>query len=184
MYTTKHLNSTLRKFATIAFLPFLMGSCETEIPLEDSDPPNFSIQITGDGFSETFDQDTDFDSFQLNLKRETTYDFILTGADQGGLKRLEMYFTPDYIDMNANLYGPWQVTTLTFLTDLISWNGDRSSPLTGTVLDGSFTTKGDNVSLEISLYLLDYGGDSGSSNSSSAALNIFIDDHETEIVFF
>lgn len=72
-------------------------ACETEIPETDVIPPEFTFRITGDGFEETFDQDTDFSSFQLNLREDAAYDFILTGSDADGLKRIEWYVAKDYI---------------------------------------------------------------------------------------
>ena len=88
-------------------LSLMMGAqaCETEIPETDVDPPTFSIKITGDGFDETFYQDTNFDRFQLNLREGAEYTFLISGGDTGGLKRFEVYFAPDYIQMNPNLWG-------------------------------------------------------------------------------
>lgn len=93
----------MKTFQMIVALSLLMiaQACETEIPETDVDPPTFSIKITGDGFDETFDQDTDFDSFQLNLREGSEYTFLISGGDSGGLKRFEVYFAPDYIQMNT-----------------------------------------------------------------------------------
>ncbi|AYN66761.1 hypothetical protein D1013_04880 [Euzebyella marina] len=165
-------------------LMMIAQACETEIPETDVDPPTFSIKITGDGFNETFDQDTDFDSFELNLREGSEYTFLISGGDTGGLKRFEVYFAPDHIQMNPNLSGNWVHTSLSTLTDMLYWTGNASSPLTGTLLNGTFVAEGDSVSSPITFYLTDYGGSEGSSNVTSASLNVYSGDHATEIKYF
>ncbi|MBG47285.1 MAG: hypothetical protein CML05_03235 [Pseudozobellia sp.] len=167
-------------------LSLMMGAqaCETEIPETDVDPPTFSIKITGDGFDETFYQDTNFDRFQLNLREGAEYTFLISGGDTGGLKRFEVYFAPDYIQMNPNLGGNWARTSLSGLTDMLYWTGNASSPLTGTLLNGTFIADGDLASSPITFYLTDFGGSEGSSNITSASLNVYSGDHATEIKYF
>ena len=157
-------------------------SCETEIPETDVIPPGFTFQITGDGFSETFNQDTDFGSFQLNLREDTAYDFILTGSDADGLKRVEWYVVSDYIDIETDINSPWSVSATSPLVDVVSWNGNRNDPLTGSILTGTFRTRGNSIALGMTFYLTDFGGESGRSNSSSGELNILIDNHITEMI--
>lgn len=170
------------KIISLFALIFVIQSCETEIPEIDTEAPRFSFRITGDGFEHTFNQESDFRSIQLNLKEDAEYTFLLTGGDDGGLKRLEMYYAPDYIEMDANLSGSWQQTSLSALTDLLFWDGNRSTPLTGTLLNGSFKANGDLGASEITFYLTDFGGSEGSSNATSALLNIFSGNHNTEII--
>lgn len=176
----------MKTIQIIVALSLLMitQACETEIQETDIDPPTFSIQITGDGFDETFDQDTDFDSFQLNVREGAEYTFLISGADTGGLKRFEVYFQPDYIQMNPNLGGNWARTSLTGLTDMLYWTGNASSPLTGTLLNGTFIADGDSVSSPITFYLTDFGGSEGTSNTTGASLNVYSGNHTTEVIYF
>lgn len=76
----------------------------------------------------------------------------------------------------------WNVTSNSALVDVVSWNGNRNDPLTGSILTGTFRTRGNSIALEMTFYLTDFGGESGRSNSSSGGLNIFIDNHDTEKV--
>lgn len=147
---------TIQMIVALSLL-MITQACETEIPETDVDPPTFSIQITGDGFDETFDQDTDFDSFQLNVREGAEYTFLISGADTGGLKRFELYFQPGHIQMNPNLGGNWARTSSSGLTDMLYWTGNASSPLTGTLLNGTFIADGDSVSSPITFYLTDFG---------------------------
>ncbi|MFC4097658.1 hypothetical protein [Euzebyella saccharophila] len=174
---------TVQMIVAVSLL-MITQACETEIPETDVDPPTFSIKITGDGFDETFDQDTDFDSFQLNLREGTEYTFLISGGDSGGLKRFEVYFAPDYIQMNPNLGGNWARTSLSGLTDMLYWTGNASSPLTGTLLNGTFIADGDSVSSPITFYLTDFGGSEGSSNATGASLNVYSGNHTTEVIYF
>ncbi len=165
----------------VALLTCLLAiACETEIPETDVIPPEFTFQITGDGFSETFDQDTDFSSFQLNLREDTDYDFILSGSDVDGLKRIEWYLAHDYIELESEVISPWSVTASSALVDVVSWNGNRNNPVTGSILAGTFRTRGNSIGVRMTFYLTDFGGESGRSNSSSGELNILIGDHDTE----
>ncbi|MBC6999482.1 hypothetical protein [Cytophaga sp. FL35] len=174
---------TIQMIVALSLL-MIAQACETEIPETDVDPPTFSIQISGDGFDETFDQDTDFDSFQLNLREGSEYTFLISGADTGGLKRFEVYFAPDYIQMSPNLGGNWARTSLSALTDMLYWTGNASSPLTGTLLNGTFIADGDSVSSPITFYLTDFGGSEGSSNATGASLNVYSGNHTTEVIYF
>ncbi len=184
MKTIKSLSDKSIRMLLVLLVGLSIIACETEIPETDVIPPEFTFQITGDGFNETFDQDTDFSSFQLNLREDATYDFILTGSDADGLQRMEWYIVKDYIQLESEVNSPWSIIPNNPLIDVVSWNGDRSNPLTGSVLAGTFRTNGRSIALGMTFYLTDFGGESRRSNDSSGQLNIFIDNHPTEIVPF
>lgn len=176
-------------FTFVIIMALVLTACSTTIPVTDNTPPRFSFQIRGDGFSHTFDQDTDFSSFQLNLKDGAVYNFTLTGADDGGVSLIRWQFAGDYLEFQEPVESPWVVTDLTELTRRVEFTGDRSAPLTANVLTGRFRIKGNRIgdsltSVAYNFWVRDFGGQSGTENTFSAELNIQIDDHETEIVEF
>ncbi|WP_276165522.1 hypothetical protein [Zobellia alginiliquefaciens] len=165
---------TLQQAAAI-FLVTTIVSCETEIPATDDVDPNFSIRIYGNDFDHTFDQGDDFDNFQLLLREDDEYNFVLTGSDAGGLQRLEMVFQPLFLEFNATITSPWQRTNFSTQSDLISWTGDSSAPLTGTILQGTFIAKGSPTGgTPISISARDYGGSSIYQNLSGGTIDTYV----------
>jgi len=169
--------------AFIALVTFGIQSCETEIPPEDPTPPTFIFRITGDGFTHDFTQDSDFDNIQLNLKDGVRYNYILSAGDQGGTDRIQ-WFVPG----NSNLafeeaiYSPWTIRNISPLQRLIAWRGDRSNPLTGSILSGHFTIRGGNIADTFRFRVVDFGGEGRRPNEVEKWLNIYIGNHPTEII--
>lgn len=158
-------------------------SCETEIPDEDPTPPTFSFHITGDGFDHTFNQDTDFDNLQLNLKNGETYTFTFIGSDAGGVERAQMFIGGiNYIQLVTPLTSPWTYRVLTPLQDVIEWIGDASNPLTGAILTGDFRVSGRNIANSIRFTVEDFGGNRRRSNRISKELYLNLGDHPTELI--
>jgi hypothetical protein len=124
---------------------YLLVSCDTQTPVVDDENPNFLFKITGDGFDQTFDQDTDFDSFQLNLREDAEYDLVLSAGDSGGTKQIQWQYAHDYIEFETSIPSPWTVTT-TRPSTVLNWSGNLSSPITGMILTGTFRANGDLVS--------------------------------------
>ncbi|WP_303318295.1 hypothetical protein Q4Q34_10675 [Flavivirga abyssicola] len=165
---------------------FVSLSCETDIPETDTTPPEFDFKISGDGFDHAFNQDDIFDSFQLNLKENETYDFVFTAGDEGGLKYMQMLFAIDYLEFQTNTPNTWTDSNNGF-SRAITWQGNVNNPITGNILTGTFITRGDQndtVSMSISLSMQDFGGESGNGNTMFKDLNIHIGNHNTEIVEF
>ena len=175
MKTLKINYKNLLNYITVTLFAITAISCETEIPQTDTDPPNFSIRIIGNNFDHTFDQNDDFDNFQLLLRKDDKYEFQLTGADSGGLQKLEMLFQPLFLEFNATITSPWQRSQFSTLSDLISWTGDQSVPLTGTILHGDFIAKGNPIGgTPITISVCDYGGSSIFQNISGGTINTFV----------
>ncbi|CAM4082134.1 hypothetical protein ZORO111903_00050 [Zobellia roscoffensis] len=175
MNTCKKNFKNLLQHITTIFLILTIVSCETEIPETDNVSPNFSIRISGNGFDHTFDQDDDFDNFQLLLREDDEYNFVLTGSDAGGLQKLEMVFQPVFLEFSAIITSPWQRTQFSTLSDLISWTGEQSAPVTGTILHGSFIAKGNPIGgTPISISVRDYGGNSIFQNISGGTIDTFV----------
>jgi len=176
------------KTATIVLhniiLAIIVSACSTTIPVTDTTPPRFSFQIRGDDFSRTFDQDTDFSSFQLNLRNNAVYNFILTGADDGGVSLIRWQFAENYLELLEPVNSPWVVRDITEFTRNVDYTGDSSAPLTANVLEGRFRVNGTALSEAFKFWVRDFGGQTGSVNTFSEELNILIDDHETEIIEF
>ncbi len=163
----------------------MLTSCETDVPETDVTPPNFSFSIKGDGLNQTFNQDTDFTSFQLNLRNGAKFDFVLIASDAGGLAKMswdlaapENYVFDDPIEL------PWTSTEISPLTRRIEWVGDRNNPLTGTTLSGSFTIDGSNIAGHFRFLVKDFGGSEGTPNQFYAELLLYVGDHDSEIIEF
>ncbi|WP_158849444.1 hypothetical protein [Algibacter sp. L1A34] len=167
----------------LIFLLITAQSCETDIPETDNIPPTFSFRITGDGFEYVFDQDTDYDNIQLNLKHDAEYDFIFSGSDNGGVKLIEWQLPDDdFIEFDSTVSSPWTVTNVSSINKIIKWEGNSNNPLTGNILAGTFESNGENISDTFRFFVSDFGGESGVSNTTSKELTIYIGEHDTEIV--
>ncbi|TVZ52185.1 hypothetical protein [Dokdonia sp. Hel_I_53] len=173
--------NTLKGILLCLAISCLIG-CDTDIPETDNISPTFRFEIRGDGFSRVFTEEDEFDDFQLNLKAGASFTIMFSGADQGGLKRLQMEFPQEYFDFQTDIDSPWQTTTNTF-TRTIYWNGDRENPLTGYVFNGRFIASNDVGFPSIYLRAEDFGGESGPPfNISEGTINISINNHDTEVL--
>lgn len=160
-----------------------MLACETDVPDTDTTPPTFSFKITGDGFDRTFTQEDDFSSIQLNLKEGASYNVILSGIDDGGVRRTQWEFPSDYIDLQTVVESPWSLNDNGFTTT-ISWNGDPDNAFTAALFSATFIAQGDSVGFSSYFRVEDFGGTSGPPfNITDASLNIFIAaEQTTEVV--
>lgn len=168
-------------------LSILLVSCDTEIPDIDSDPPNFLFRITGDGFSQDFDQDTDFESFQLNLRADTDYEFYYSVGDSGGMNRAHWQWVSDSFEFETIVAPNWNLSS-SGISSYYTWQGDRSDPVTGAILNGTFRTESVAQSTSIghsfSFMVRDFGGASAMENVIYEDLNILTGNHPTEIKYF
>ncbi len=172
-------------YPLLALFLILTQSCDTEIPESDNTAPTFTFMISGDGFSRTFTQDDDFDSFILFLRDDAEYSFVYSAGDPDGVKLIQWQLpSSDVIEFTDAIVSPWTIRDLSFLSRMIEWLGNPSSPTTGNILARSFRTNGDGVTTSFGFFASDYEGGSGSSNTVSATLNISIGNHDTEVVSF
>ena len=157
-----------------------LASCRATIPESDTTAPTFRLKITGDGFDRTFTQNNDFNSFQLNLKSDTEYEFVFTVNDRGGVRRASMTYAREYVDVTSPLPSTWTENSSSPLTNNLVWTGNRSDPYRIAQYAGKFRTSGDLVGSTIDIETSDFGGSSGlAGNSTNARLNIFVAVGET-----
>ncbi|WP_422858074.1 hypothetical protein ACOKFD_11570 [Flagellimonas sp. S174] len=178
---------TKRLIFLVVFV-FACLSCEVdEIPETDNEAPAFSFKITGDGFDRTFTQEDSFEDFQLNLRGNVEYEFILSGSDQGGVENISFLFSNESIQLQSSIPEGWEVTDNGFSTT-IQFDGDRNNPITGNILAGRFIATGqftgDNLLSDAFLFqVTDYGGADGTSrNVTRAELTLLIGELTTEII--
>lgn len=169
--------------ALILMVAGLFQACETEIPDVDTEPPTFSFRISGDGFDQTFDQDTNFGSFQLNLREDARYDITFSGADSGGVKHIQWQYAADYVELDESIPSPWTTSSSGLITS-VNWHGNRSNPLTGMLLTTAIRPTGENISHAFNIMVRDFGGASARENTVVASLNIYSGNHTTEIIRF
>ena len=179
MKTTKNVIIKLAQIITVVLL-ICMQSCDTEIPAEDLDPPTFRFEIIGDGFSQAFDQDTDFDSFQLNLREDAAYDFVFSAGDPDGMKQIQWQFTSAYVELETAVPSNWVLST-SGLSTFMNWFGNESNPLTGNITSGTFRARGKNVNHIFHFMARDFGGASANENTTYGTLNIYSGNHNTAI---
>ncbi len=184
MKTTKNTLFKIKKYSAVFLLLFSITSCTVDVPDSDTVPPKFSFKIIGDGFDQTFNQDTDFSSFQLNLRQGATYDFILSGSDGGGVKQIQWQYAHDYVEFTDPITSPWVQSTISPLSSVINWFGERSNPVSGSILAGTIAVEGNQISHEFIFMVKDFGGESGDTNTIYASLNIYSANHPTEIIPF
>ena len=180
----KHL-----KYSIIILFIFTTLSCETDIPETDTTPPTFSFKISGDGFERTFTQDDDFDSFELYLKNNTSYNFLFTAGDSGGLRIMEWDIEPkSLIEFLEPIEAPWVIVPNSFSEAMrIRWTEtDRDNAKTGQLLSGNFRCPVElqNQQMYNMNFLFtagDFGGTSGPSNTISKRLRIIISNQDTGV---
>jgi|TARA_R110000744_G_scaffold24518_3_gene61394 hypothetical protein len=167
----------------------LFTNCETDIPETDTTPPTFSFKISGDGFERTFTQDDDFDTFELYLKNNTTYNFLFTAGDAGGLRTMEWDIEPkSLVEFLEPIEAPWSIVPNSFSDTMwIRWTEtDRNNAKTGELLTGNFKcpVEFQNQQMYNMSFLFtvgDFGGDSGPSNTTSKRLHIVISNQNTAV---
>ncbi|MFC4633872.1 hypothetical protein ACFO3O_08135 [Dokdonia ponticola] len=176
---------TLFKYLCASFLVCCLIACETDVPETDTVAPTFSLKITGDGFDRTFTQDDTFDNLQLNLRAGISYDFILGGVDQGGVRQVQFQYSPISTPISTTIPSPWTENNNGF-SSTIRFNGDRNNAFTAQLLSGTFTaTLGSEEIIAETFYIRveDFGGESGPPfNITEAVLNIVIANHPTAVV--
>ncbi|GGG19564.1 hypothetical protein GCM10011344_20320 [Dokdonia pacifica] len=160
-------------------------SCETDIPEIDTTAPSFSFKITGDGFDRTFTQDDNLENIQLNLRAGTSYDFLLGGIDNGGVRQIQFQHTPDVTPINTPIPAPWVETNNGFSTT-IRFNGDPNNAITAQLLSGTFTPMLMNEDVIADTFYIrveDFGGESGPPfNITEGVLNITIAEQPTAVI--
>lgn len=175
------------KYILIALISYSITSCETDVPDTDTIDPTFSLKITGDGFDRTFAQDDNFANLQLNLRAGATYDFILAGVDNGGVRHIQFQYSPIATPINTTIPSPWTESNNGF-TSTIRFNGDRNNAVTAQILSGTFTPmlmSEDILSDVFYIRVEDFGGESGPPfNITEGVLNISIADHPTAVINF
>lgn len=182
MNTRRTIFKKLAKCLFLSLLVIGFQSCETEIPITDTVDPAFNFQIIGDGFNRTFDQETDFSRFQLNLRENTAYQFTYTGTDDGGVELIQWQIdTADNIIIETPINSPWTARDISPLSKMIEWRGFRNNPSTGNVLTGIFRTNRTGFQV-FRFYVRDFGGERGSSNTSNGTLDLSIGNHATELI--
>lgn len=173
------------KYVLIALITYGITSCDTDVPETDTIAPAFSFQITGDGFDRTFTQDDNFENLQLNLQAGVSYDFILGGIDNGGVRQIQFQYTPSSTPINTTIPSPW-VENNNGLSSVIRFDGDRANAITAQLLSGNFTaTLGSETMISDIFYIRveDFGGESGPPfNITEGVLTIVIADHPTAVI--
>lgn len=184
MKTQKTMFRNLVKYLFTGLLVIGVQSCDTEIPPEDNTPPEFILQISGDGFFHEFNQDSDFDNIQLNLRNGARYKYIFSASDQGGVDLIQ-WFIPysENMTLENPISAPWTFRNIGILS-LVEWVGDRNSPTTGSAISDHFNVRGNNDTNRFEFYVKDFGGESTMPNEISTFLQLYIGNHPTEIRTF
>jgi len=172
MYLIK-TSSKLLVLSVIA-LSFFLTSCETDIPTVDNEAPMLRLTISGNGINEVMENPPQ-ELWQgpggtqyLNLEGGVEYDFSLLVVDSGGVSRATLGIpTGAIIDLDSegsiSTVGVQQIMTV---------NGDSSDPVTGLSIIGTFTIP-EGYAFDFNASGRDYGGQSGSPNSSYLQVSAF-----------
>ena len=159
--------------------------CETDVPETDTIAPSFSFKITGDGFDRTFTQDDDLENLQLNLRAGVSYDFLVGGIDNGGVRQIQFQHTPDVTPITTPIPAPWVEINNGFSTT-IRFNGDPNNAITAQLLSGTFTPmlmNENEIADTFYIRVEDFGGESGPPfNITEGVLNISIAEQPTAVI--
>lgn len=159
----------------LIFVVFSLISCQIDIPEFDVTPPTFTFQIIGPGINRTYDQDSDYSNFQLNLQANATYNFVYSGSDAGGVKAINWQVPGDeYTHYTAINPSNATVTVHSPLSRTITLLGDINDPRNGLVMSGRFTTAQGNVAFNWNFSVKDYGGTTGTPNLILRTMGVLI----------
>lgn len=176
-------------FSILLIMGIFNLSCETDIPETDITPPTFGFKITGDGFDHTFTQAEDFDNIVLYVKNNTTYNFVFSAGDDGGLRTMEWDIDPNSLfELLTPIDDPWVIVPNAFSEQTwIRWTDTTSANAqTGQLLVGEFRfpvtiENNESYTLFFLFNAADFGGQNGTSNSVQKRLKIIITDQQTAI---
>lgn len=174
-------------FALLALCFF--SECTVTIPETDRTPPTFTLDITSGlpGGSLRITSADDLSNKQLNLRRNSLYRFRFSGNDAGGLAALKLLvnWPTDFMELSL-ASDEYAIATDGALYRELTWLGRRSDPRSGYVIAGQLNTIMYNqsfaiVSVEWEMTASDFGGASGSANSTSKTLKVGIVDETQEL---
>ena len=181
-------------FYLLTLLFITASSCTVDVPETETATPKFSFKITGDdGFNHTFTQDDDFESFQLNLKKKTNYEFVFSGSDNDALKNLIWNF-PGALEAQTiltladdTLPGWYKTSRYDSSSDGVRFDGDSEDKVLSSSLEGIFYIylgfDGD-LNYNFDFTAKDYGDMNVDENVTHRKLYILVrnEDQPTEIV--
>ena len=131
----------ISKIAFAIMILFSMASCKKETAVtRDTIKPHSTLQLSGGGFSKTFDSDSDYLYGQLNLKPNTKYNFILTARDTGGLRLLQLQML-NSLAFGAIISVTAHTESTSGLSRFFKVTGNASDPYTSFFISGSFTSQ-------------------------------------------
>jgi hypothetical protein len=147
----------------------LFTGCATTIPETDTTPPEIRFEITIPGHGTvvvTSDEEIPF--LNVNIPENTRCTFRYTASDQGGLRFMQMQYD-SHLELSG-LASVFTIRTLSPLSNMLEWSGDRDNPTTGTVAAGAMKTPvledTDGISGSIRFFASDFGGRSGTPNDT------------------
>ena len=178
------------QFYLFAFLALgFYSGCTVTIPESDRTPPTFILEITNGlpGGSVRITSEDDLSRKQLNLRRNTLYQFRFSGSDEGGLEalKLRVNWPTDFLGLSL-ASDEYIIVTDEPTSRELTWLGSRSDPKSGMLITGQLNTIMYNqsyalVSVEWDMIASDFGGTSDSSNSTTKTLKVGIVDETQEI---
>ncbi len=166
-----------------------LTDCAVTIPETDRTPPTFTFEITNGipGGPLRISSSDDLSNKQLNLRRNTLYRYRFTGSDQGGVSgmKLKVNWPTDFHEVGLARDEYIIVSDDTFFRELL-WQGQRSDPRSAKIITGQLNTIMYNqsyavVSVEWELGTTDFGGRSGTPNTTTKRFNVAIVDDTQEV---
>ena len=167
----------------------LFSGCSVTIPETDRIAPTFLFEITSGlpGGPLQISSADDLSNKQLNLRRNQVYRFRYSGSDAGGLQALNLRvnWPTNFVNLSLGTDEYAIVTDDAFFRELL-WSGTPADPRSGAVITGELHTIMYNqsyalVSVEWQMTAADYGGTSGTRNTTSSILNVGIVDETQEV---
>lgn len=155
----------------------LFTGCAVTIPETDNTPPKirFEITIPGHG-TEVVTSDEEFEFLQINIPENTRCTFRYTASDQGGLRFMQMQYN-SHLTLSG-LASEFTIRTLSPLSKMLEWTGDRDNPTTGTIAAGAMQTPvlegTDGLYGDLGFFASDFGGRSGTPNNTSMEFNLAV----------
>ncbi len=183
VFYIKSINMNTFKYIVLGISFLVFFACETDVPGADNTEPEFSFRTSNDGYNRMFTQDDDFENLELNLSHDADYDFIFSGGDVGATEAVQIEYPIDNVEFTSEGAfppAPWElIPPKGSLSGIIFWEGNRNSPRTRNILNGTLRSNGELQSIELYFRVEDFGVVSSPSGITDYTSQILIANHTT-----
>ena len=167
---------------TSLLIAFMLTSCKTTIPTNDSIMPTLTVALSGDGvnINDLTIDDIEFDTKAFYLKRNTQYTILFSGKDAGGVEKVTWEYPTNNITIIDPMPSNWSNDIASPGSTKIKSEGNSADPRSSILFSNKFTAQ-NNPGQDVTEILLKYTVKDFSGNLLSKQLRVFIGAGPTRI---